>query len=107
MIVSESYLQNYFATDVRIREITQGIDMLSAINRRSTYTLYYILHSVPRYNNPTGVFDNDQYLLEIVSKTTNSSLETFMAAWLNACTDCVSLETHSCTNCTPVVPQVP
>ena len=107
LIVSESYLQNYFATDVRIREITQGIDMLSAINRRSTYTLYYILHSVPRYNNPTGVFDNDQYLLEIVSKTTNSSLETFMAAWLNACTDCVSLETHSCTDCTPVVPQVP
>jgi len=25
-----------------------------------------ILHSIPRYNNPTGTFDNDQYLLEIV-----------------------------------------
>lgn len=107
LILSESYLQNYFSTDIRIREITQGVDILDAINRRATYTLYYILHSVPRYNNPTGVFDNDQYLLEIVSTTINADLETFMAAWLNACTDCVSLETHSCTDCTPVVPQVP
>ena len=26
-----------------------------------------IQHSVPRFNNPTGVFDNDQYIVEILT----------------------------------------
>ncbi len=69
-ILSESYRQIPFATDLRIREITQGNDMLGTgagqVDRTASYDRLMILHSIPRYNNPTGTFDNDQYLLEIV-----------------------------------------
>ena len=30
--------------------------------------VYHLLHSVPRFNNPSGVFDNDQYHYKIYSK---------------------------------------
>lgn len=107
LIMSESYLQNFFASnDFRIREITQGYDILNAVNRNALYTRYFILHSVPRFNNPTGVFDNDRYMLEIISAGTNATLETFLSTWLDACPNCVSLETEECTNC-DIVPDAP
>ncbi|MEY4331976.1 MAG: hypothetical protein RLZZ196_714 [Bacteroidota bacterium] len=68
LIMTESYMQQpfYTGTDLRIREITNGTDVYDAISRTSTYTRYYIQHNVPRFNNPSGTFDNDQYLLEIL-----------------------------------------
>jgi hypothetical protein len=68
LILTEAYMQQPFYTgsDLRIREITNGTDVYDAINRNAFYTSYYIQHNVPRFNNPTGVFDNDQYLLQIV-----------------------------------------
>ena len=68
LILTEGYMQQPFYTgsDLRIREITNGTDVYDAINRNAFYTSYYIQHNVPRFNNPTGVFDNDQYLLQIV-----------------------------------------
>jgi hypothetical protein len=100
LILSESYLQNFFANnDLRIREITQGYDILNSVNRNALYTRYFIAHSVPRYNNPTGVFDNDRYLLEIISTGVNAALETFLSTWLATCADCVSLEVKGCTPC--------
>tara|TARA_R110002126_G_scaffold147158_1_gene293188 strand:- start:9304 stop:10872 length:1569 start_codon:yes stop_codon:yes gene_type:complete len=99
-ILSESYLQNYFANDQRIREITQGDDILNAINRNSLYTRYYIQHVVPRFNNPSGVFDNDQYMLEIITPDVDVPLEAFMTAWLTGCSDCLILpEDFGCTTC--------
>ena len=35
------------------------------VDRTASYDRLFILHSIPRYNNPSGTFDNDQYLLEI------------------------------------------
>lgn len=102
LILSESYLQNFFSTDIRIREITQGDQLLGSVNRAGLYTRYYIAHSVPRYNNPTGVFDNDQYLLNIITNAPSASFESFMDTWLTNCgPDCVSLEVHGCTPCVP------
>lgn len=68
LILTEGYMQQPFYTgqDLRIREITNGTDVTEAIDRNSYYTRYYLKHSVPRFNNPTGTFDNDQYLLEVV-----------------------------------------
>lgn len=68
LITTEAYMQQPFYTgqDLRIREITNGTDVYDAISRTSTYTRYYIQHNVPRFNNPSGTFDNDQYLLEIL-----------------------------------------
>ena len=50
----------------RVREIEQLDGILgcasSFVDRTAYYQGFYLLHSVPRFNNPTGVFDNDQYL---------------------------------------------
>ena len=104
LILAESYLQNFFHTDIRIREITQGTDILNSVNRNSLYTRYYILHSVPRFNNPTGVFDNDRYMLEIITNGRNATLETFIENnWLAdaVCGDCINFEVYDCTPCEP------
>lgn len=71
LILSQAYNQSPFntGTDLRIREITQGYDVTDTINRSSQYTRYFIQHSVPRFNNPSGTFDNDQYLNEIVTES--------------------------------------
>jgi len=66
LILSESYRQNFFSSDFRIREITQGNQIVNAINRNGLYYNIFLLHSVPRFNNPSGTFDNDQYLLEVM-----------------------------------------
>lgn len=109
LIVSESYLQNYVGSgiDFRIREITQGYDIIDAVDRRALYGRYYLLHSVPRFNNPTGVFDNDQYMLEIIVPLTvarpNGQITQFedtIQAILDNCTDCTSFgDPYGCTPC--------
>ena len=102
-ILSESYLQNFFHSDLRIREITQGYDISTAIPRNALYTRYYILHSVPRFNNPSGTFDNERYMLEVVTGTAgNAALDAFLTTWLGTCADCVPFDTHVCVACTPV-----
>ena len=95
LILSERYQQNNFASnDLRIREITQGYDVTDAVDRNTLYTCYYIQHSVPRYNNPSGTFDNDQYLLKIPMTGPNAAFEAFMAAWLAGANNPLVLETY-------------
>jgi len=94
LILSESYLQNHFHTgDERIREITQGYDILGAVDRDALFTRYYIKHNVPRYNNSSSLFDNDQYLLCILTSGTNATLETLLSTWLTAAGNPVTLKT--------------
>ena len=88
VILSESYRQNHFATDFRIREITQGYDLLNAagVSRDGLYDRIYLQHSVPRFYNPTGTFDNDQYLLEIVVPQGDpDAIFDTLQAWLDNC----------------------
>lgn len=80
LILSERYRQNNWNDDPRIREITLGNAPLSVISRTGTYGRFYIQHSVPRFNNPTGTFDNDQYLLELVATTSTLSVGGVAAA---------------------------
>lgn len=88
MILSESYRQNFFATDFRIREITQGNQIIASVDRSALYWRYYLQHSIPRHNNPTGTFDSDQYMLEIYSFSQLATFETQTAAWLDGCGVC-------------------
>ena len=74
LILSERYRQNNWNDDPRIREITLGDAPLQVISRTGTYGRFYVQHSVPRFNNPSGTFDNDQYVLELL--TTVNSLVT-------------------------------
>ncbi len=95
LIMSERYRQSPFnqgnADSSRIREIEQSSQLLAAVDRSATYKAYYIQHSVPRFNNPSGVFDNDQYVYKIFVKCSDAAaqgeveaLMTALAAWADS-----------------------
>ena len=99
LTLSESYRQNFLHSDFRIREITQGNQIVSAINRNGLYYGHYIQHSVPRHNNPTGTFDSDQYLLQIVSFDFLTAFANMAEAIVEGCGVC-EYETFGCeTSC--------
>jgi len=73
LILSESYRQFHFPVGnknaSRMREIEQGADLFTYVDRtQNDYNSYYIQHHVPRFNNPSGTFDNDQYMLKFVAR---------------------------------------
>jgi hypothetical protein len=88
MTLSESYRQNFLATDFRIREITQGNQIISSVDRSALYYRYMLQHNVPRNYNPSGTFDADQYMLEIFSLVPLNTFATDTSGWLNACGVC-------------------
>ena len=99
LTLSESYRQNFLATDFRIREITQGNQIISSVNRSALYYRYMLQHNVPRFNNPSSTFDNDQYMLEIFSLVALNTFATDTSGWLNACGVCeinVGEDAYSC-----------
>jgi hypothetical protein len=116
VIMTEAYMQQPFYTgqDLRIREITNGIDVYDVINRTESYTRYYIQHNVPRFNNTSSTFDNDQYLLEIIAPantttpgtTTWENFEAFMLGWLTAAgSECAIIDQIQCPGlCTDINP---
>ena len=106
MILSESYRQNFFSSDFRIREITQGNQIVNAIDRQALYYKVHILHSVPRFNNPSSTFDNDQYLLEVIftDATAGTTFWNAVKAWLGqaACSVCEVGEYDCKSSCSSV-----
>jgi len=101
--LSESYRQNFLHSDLRIREITQGNQIVEAINRNSLYWGSYIQHSVPRHSNPSGTFDSDQYLLQIVSLVELTAFNTLADAIQDGCGLC-DFEKFTCsTACSNVI----
>lgn len=106
LVLSESYRQNFFHSDLRIREITQGNQMLEDVDRSAQYDRLYLLHSVPRFNNPSSTFDNDRYLLEFVGLAGTGSLNGLyntLESWLEGCGVC-EIEKFECS--APCVPGV-
>ena len=95
LTLSENYRQNFLHSDLRIREITQGNQIISAVNRNGLYYQYMLQHSVPRHNNPSGTFDADQYMLQIVSILPLATFEEFVANWLGNCGVC-EFDTFGC-----------
>lgn len=77
-ILSGRYAQNAYpdsgrVDSLRMREI-EADPALAQITRSSLYDQLMVLHNVPRWNNPSSTFDNDQYLLVIyVPKGTAST----------------------------------
>jgi len=68
ILLHERYLQSPYhqgsVDSVRIREI-EGFDAIkAAVTRNALYKVYYLQHSIPRLSNPTGTFDNDQYVYQ-------------------------------------------
>jgi len=91
LILSERYRQSPYnqgnADSARIREIEMSDEILAAVDRSSTYKAYYIQHSVPRFNNPTGVFDNDQYIYKVYVKCSDTQAQSEMVAFMELLQD--------------------
>lgn len=114
LILSEGYNQAPFYTgrDLRIREITQGYDVTNTIDRGTQYYRYFIQHSVPRFNNPSGTFDNDQYLLEIITAEATADTAGFVDYvndWLRAAqgTGCVQFVDQGANYAEPCAYDIP
>jgi len=77
VLMTERYMQMPYnqgnPDSARIREIEHSDDILAAVDRNARYIAYNLLHSVPRFNNPSGVFDNDQYLLTVYVLSTDGA----------------------------------
>ena len=106
LIMSERYRQSPYnqgnADSSRIRQIEMSTDILDAVDRAKTYVAYYVKHSVPRYNNPTGVFDNDQYVYKIYIdptiaglETATDSLMTGLVNWAATASNALLVETYT------------
>lgn len=89
LILSMRYEQNSFndgsVDDLRKREV-EGHPALGAISRTGLYDQLCILHNVPRFNNPSSTFDNDQYLLviNVPTGTTLTAVTAIITAALTA-----------------------
>lgn len=96
LLLTERYAQNPFnqgnRDSSRIREI-EGFDpILDAVTRTKLYRVYYLQHSVPRLNNPSGVFDNDQYLYQVFVDEDNGTLVTAMdGLWAAIEAQCIAV----------------
>ena len=62
----------------RFREVEKGKAIVDAVAVADPYSIYYLQHSVPRFNNPTGVFDNDQYIVAVAVINTAAGVLTAM-----------------------------
>jgi hypothetical protein len=103
LVLSEAYRQSFLATDIRIREITKGNEILNSIDRNGLYYRYYLQHNVPRKNNATSTFNADQYLLEIYSLVPLNTFFSDTNDLLEICGVC-EIEEHACfRSCIPLI----
>jgi hypothetical protein len=100
LILDGRYLQNAYpdssrVDSLRMREI-EADPALATVNRSGLYDQVLILHNVPRFNNPTSTFDNDQYLLvvHVPAGTSTVSITDFVEDACTAANNPVTLETY-------------
>lgn len=98
LILDGRYLQNAYPDSTRVdslrmREI-EADPALAAVTRSGLYDQVLILHNVPRFNNPTSTFDNDQYLLviHVPAGTATTSITNFIVNSCSAAGNAVALE---------------
>lgn len=93
----EAFPDGNFTDSLRMREI-EVPDAIRNFNLTSTdlWKSVNLLHSVPRLNNPSGTFDNDQYLLTIwvPNTTTYTTLTTAITAALVSAGNGVVIEAY-------------
>lgn len=91
----EAYPDSTRVESLRMREIESN-PVFGQITRSSLYDQVLVLHNVPRWNNPTSTFDNDQYLIviNVPTGTSTSSITNFLIAAADAAqgADAVNVE---------------
>lgn len=80
LIESSGYMQEVYQMDPRRRELEAG-SIANAVSRTSLYDNYYILYSVNRKTNPSGIYDNDLHLIQLSVLKGNSLTE--FVQWVN------------------------
>ena len=92
----EAYPDSSRVESLRMREI-EANPVLASVDRQGFYNSINILHSVPRFNNPTGTFDNDQYLLTFYfdAGVDASALITQLQSILDFCCPGLQIENFS------------
>jgi len=90
LILAKRYQQEPWIQDPRLREVLD-YNPFGEVTRASKYLIYNLLHSVPRKANPSGMMDNDQYLIRIfvpitstvaAARTSMSAFETNIDNWM-------------------------
>ena len=78
-----------------MREIEADPALLT-VNRNGLYDRVLVLHNVPRFYNPTGSFDNDQYLLvfHVPAGTSTTTITDFITNSCTAAGNGVTLESY-------------
>ena len=99
LILFSRYLQDPFyaggnTDSLRLREVLDDTS-LNTVSRSGFYDQINILHNVPRLNNSTSIFDNDQYLLSInvPAGTDTTAFTALLTAILNRAGRGVVIET--------------
>ena len=112
LILDTRYHQNAFPDNkyvdsLRMREIETD-PAIKNFDRNTLWDSINILHSVPRFNNPTGTFDNDQYLLTLyIPKGTNAILFlNTLQDILNCAGNGVEIESTNAVPCPNLAPGV-
>ena len=87
LILSKRYQQEPWQQDPRLREVLDYTVANASIAtpelvRANKYYIYNLLHAVPRKSNPSGMMDNDQYLIRIYSAVRLTALEQGITYWL-------------------------
>lgn len=102
LILDGRYLQNAYPDSsrvdhLRMREI-EADPALAQVSRSGLYDKVLVLHNVPRWSNPTGTFDNDQYLLvfNVVAGTATTAITNYFVTAANAAqgASTIALETY-------------
>ena len=90
ILMTESYRQSPYSQgakdSTRMRQ-QEGMDgIITAIGRDATttgaadcvgaYRVYHLSHNVPRFNNPSGMFNNDQYHYKVYVPCSGASSAT-------------------------------
>jgi len=96
ILMTENYRQSPYnqgnRDSSRMREQEGMSNIITELGRDATtsscnghFKVYHLLHNVPRFNNPSGVFDNDQYHYRVYTKCSGGV--DIDSEWLNIAVD--------------------
>lgn len=87
-ILSQSYRQEFFPFNPRQRqrEVENVDNLYTLVSPTKIYNSYYILHRADRRSNPSSVYDNDYYLIQISwpADVSIGALESWMNSYLDS-----------------------
>ena len=95
ILLTENYRQSPYnqgnRDSSRFREQEGMSGIIGELGRDATtsacngaFRVYHLIHNVPRFNNPTGVFDNDQYHYKVYMKCADYDAASGIGASIDA-----------------------